>query len=228
MPKSYAELMKVRATLEKHFKDVQDFEFTIQEGEALHAPDAQRQTHRRGRRSKFAVDMVKEKLIDWETAVIRVPADQLDKCSRRSSIALRSKKAQVHRHRPAGRPGRCDRQRSISMPIAPPRLPTKGEKVLLVRIETSPEDLRGMIAAEGILTARGGVSSHAALVARQMGKVCVCGAAALADRLQSEDTDGRTTYLQGRATSSPSMAPAATFTRARFTTAPARSSRSSR
>ena len=74
----------------------------------------------------------------------------------------------------------------------------KGEQVLLVRVETSPEDLRGMIAAEGILTARGGVSSHAALVARQMGKVCVCGAAAIEVDYQARTRDGGRPDLQGR------------------------------
>ena len=83
--------------------------------------------------------------------------------------------------------------RSISTPIARSTAADKGEKVLLVRVETSPEDLRGMIAAEGILTARGGVSSHAALVARQMGKVCVCGAAAL-----EIDYQARTVKVDGQ------------------------------
>ena len=100
-------------------------------------------------------------------------------CSRRSSILAEVKKAKVIASGlPAGPGAACGKiylnaDRAVSRP-------TKGEKVLLVRIETSPEDLRGMIAAEGILTARGGVSSHAALVARQMGKVCVCGAAGAA------------------------------------------------
>ncbi len=98
--------------------------------------------------------------------------------------------------------------------------PSKGEKVLLVRIETSPEDLRGMIAAEGILTARGGVSSHAALVARQMGKVCVCGAAGVADRLRQEDRHRRRPDLQGRRLPLASTAPPAPSTRGQIKTAP--------
>jgi pyruvate,orthophosphate dikinase len=175
MPKSYAELLKVRARLEKHFKDVQDIEFTIQDGKLFML-----QT-RNGKRTaaaalKFSIDMVKEKLIDWQTAILRNPADQLEQLLAPIFDLAEVKKAQViATGLPAG-PGAAtgkiyfNADRSV-------QAAEKGEKVLLVRIETSPEDLRGMIAAEGILTARGGVSSHAALVARQMGKVCVCGAA---------------------------------------------------
>jgi pyruvate,orthophosphate dikinase len=190
MPKSYAELLKVRQTLEKHFKDVQDIEFTIQEGKLFML-----QT-RNGKRTaaaalKFAADMVKEKLIDWETAVLRNPADQLEQLLAPIFDLAEAKKAKVIANGlPAG-PGAAtgkiyfNAERAV---IAAER----GEKVLLVRIETSPEDLRGMIAAEGILTARGGVSSHAALVARQMGKVCVCGAAAV-----EIDYDKKTTTIAG-------------------------------
>ncbi|EIQ01757.1 pyruvate, phosphate dikinase [Opitutaceae bacterium TAV1] len=177
MPKSYAELLKVRAILEKHFKDVQDIEFTIQEGKLFML-----QT-RNGKRTaaaalKFSIDMVKEKLIDWQTAILRNPADQLEQLLAPIFDLAEVKKAKViATGLPAG-PGAAtgkiyfNADRAVSAA-------GKGEKVLLVRVETSPEDLRGMIAAEGILTARGGVSSHAALVARQMGKVCVCGAAAI-------------------------------------------------
>jgi len=177
MPKSYAELLKVRATLEKHFKDVQDIEFTIQEGKLFML-----QT-RNGKRTaaaalKFSMDMYKEKLIDAETAVLRNPADQLDQLLAPIFDLAEVKKATViATGLPAG-PGAACGQIYLNADRAV-QAADRGEKVLLVRIETSPEDLRGMIAAEGILTARGGVSSHAALVARQMGKVCVCGAAAL-------------------------------------------------
>jgi len=177
MPKSYAELMKVRATLEKHFKDVQDIEFTVQEGRLFML-----QT-RNGKRTamaalKFSMDMVKEKLIDAETAVLRNPADQLDQLLAPVFDLSEIKKATIIANGlPAG-PGAASGKIYFNADRAV-EAEKRGEKVLLVRIETSPEDLRGMIAAEGILTARGGVSSHAALVARQMGKVCVCGAAAL-------------------------------------------------
>jgi pyruvate,orthophosphate dikinase len=191
MPKSYAELLAVRKTLEKHFKDVQDIEFTIQEGKLFML-----QT-RNGKRTaaaalKFAADMVKEKLIDWETAILRNPADQLDQLLAPIFDLAEVKKAKaIATGLPAG-PGAATGKVYFNAERAV-QAADKGEKVLLVRIETSPEDLRGMIAAEGILTARGGVSSHAALVARQMGKVCVCGAAAL-----EIDYDKKTVSVAGQ------------------------------
>ncbi len=177
MPKPFAELMKVRAILEKHFKDVQDVEFTVQEGKLFML-----QT-RNGKRTaaaalKFSMDMVKEGLIDWKTAVLRNPADQLDQLlAPIFDIADVKKAKELAKGLPAG-PGAASGKIYLNADRAA-AAEAKGEKVLLVRNETSPEDLRGMIAAEGILTAKGGVSSHAALVARQMGKVCVCGAAAI-------------------------------------------------
>ena len=177
MPKPFADLEKVRQRLESHFKDVQDFEFTIQDGKLFML-----QT-RNGKRTgvaavRFAVEMEKEKLIDWETAVMRVPADQLDQVLAPifDRTALKTAKA-IATGLPAG-PGAATGKVYFNADRAAAAA-AKGERVLLVRNETSPEDLRGMIAAEGILTAKGGVSSHAALVARQMGKVCICGAAAL-------------------------------------------------
>jgi pyruvate,orthophosphate dikinase len=166
LPKAFNELERIRQTLEKHFKDVQDFEFTIEDG-ALYMLQT-----RNGKRTamaalKFSMDMYKEKLIDWKTAVMRNPG------------------------LPAG-PGAASGQIYLNADRAVTAA-DRGEKVLLVRVETSPEDLRGMIAAEGILTARGGVSSHAALVARQMGKVCVCGAAAL-----DVDYQARTVKVEGQ------------------------------
>src|ERR1700736_5101926 len=177
MPRSYAELLKVRAALEKHFKDVQDVEFTIQDGKLFML-----QT-RNGKRTaaaalKFSMDMFKEKLIDWKTAVMRNPADQLDQLLAPIFDVNEVKKAKaIASGLPAG-PGAASGKIYLNADRAAAAT-EKGEKVLLVRNETSPEDLRGMIAAEGILTAKGGVSSHAALVARQMGKVCICGASAL-------------------------------------------------
>jgi pyruvate,orthophosphate dikinase len=177
LPKARVELERIRKTLESHFKDVQDFEFTIQDGKVFML-----QT-RNGKRTgvaavKFACDMVREKLIDWKTAIRRVPADQLDQVLAPvfDRDALKSAK-RIASGLPAG-PGAATGKVYFNADRAAAAA-GKGEKVLLVRVETSPEDLRGMIAAEGILTARGGVSSHAALVARQMGKVCVCGAADL-------------------------------------------------
>jgi pyruvate,orthophosphate dikinase len=176
-PKAFAELEKVRKTLESRFKDMQDFEFTIQDGKLFML-----QT-RNGKRTgvaavRIACEMVKEKLIDWKTAVKRVPAEQLDQVLAPifDRSAIKSAK-QIATGLPAG-PGAASGKIYFNADRAV-EAAHRGEKVLLVRVETSPEDLRGMIAAEGILTARGGVSSHAALVARQMGKVCICGASAL-------------------------------------------------
>jgi pyruvate,orthophosphate dikinase len=177
LPKSFAELERIRQTLEKHFKDVQDFEFTIEDDIVYML-----QT-RNGKRTamaalKFSIDMQKEKLIDWKTAILRNPADQLDQLLAPVFDASELKKATpIATGLPAG-PGAASGRVYLNAERAVTAA-ERGEKVLLVRLETSPEDLRGMIAAEGILTARGGVSSHAALVARQMGKVCVCGAAAV-------------------------------------------------
>src|SRR6266852_623427 len=177
MPAAFAELENIRKTLESHFKDVQDFEFTIQEGKVFML-----QT-RNGKRTgvaalRFAIEMEEEKLIDWKTAIRRVPADQLDQVLAPIFDRKAVKNAQcIAKGLPAG-PGAASGKMYLNAERAV-EAAHKGERVLLVRNETSPEDLRGMIAAEGILTAKGGVSSHAALVARQMGKVCVCGASAL-------------------------------------------------
>jgi len=191
MPKAYAELLKVRATLEKHFKDVQDVEFTIQAGKLFML-----QT-RNGKRTaaaalKFASDMVKEKLIDWETAILRNPADQLEQLLAPDFDITELKKATILASGlPAG-PGAASGVIYLNADRAAAAA-EKGADVLLVRNETSPEDLRGMIAAVGILTAKGGVSSHAALVARQMGKVCICGASAV-----EIDYDKKTVTIAGR------------------------------
>jgi pyruvate,orthophosphate dikinase len=191
LPGAYNELERIRKTLESHFKDVQDFEFTIEEKKVYML-----QT-RNGKRTamaalKFSVDMFREKLIDWQTAVMRNPADQLDQLLAPVFDTNEVKKAAViATGLPAG-PGAASGKIYFNADRAVIAA-DKGEKVLLARIETSPEDLRGMIAAEGILTARGGVSSHAALVARQMGKVCVCGAAAI-----EIDYSDRTLHVAGQ------------------------------
>ena len=196
MPKAYQELERIRQTLEQHFKDVQDFEFTIEDGVVYML-----QT-RNGKRTamaalKFSIDMYKEKLIDWKTAVMRNPADQLEQLLAPVFDAAEVAKAKaIATGLPAG-PGAASGQIYLNADRAVTAA-EKGEQVLLVRVETSPEDLRGMIAAEGILTARGGVSSHAALVARQMGKVCVCGAAARRSRLPGAHGDGGRPDVQGR------------------------------
>ena len=177
MPEAHKALMKVRALLEKHFKDMQDLEFTVEDNRLYIL-----QT-RNGKRTglaavRIAVDMVEESLITKEDAIKRIPADSLGHLLApifdRKSIAGAKK---IGSGLAAG-PGAASGQVVLSAEEAVRRA-HRGEKVVLARVETSPEDLRGMIAAEGILTSRGGVSSHAALVARQMGKVCVCGASGI-------------------------------------------------
>src|SRR5438034_877368 len=174
MPAAHKELMKVRSILEQHFKDMQDLEFTVEENRLyiLQTRNGKRTGHAAVR---IAVDMVGEKLIAKKDAVRRIPADSLAHLLApifdRQSVRAAKK---IGSGLPAG-PGAACGHVVFSAEEAVARA-ERGEKVVLARIETSPEDLRGMIAAEGILTSRGGVSSHAALVARQMGKVCVCGA----------------------------------------------------
>ena len=174
LPQPYKELLKVRKILEKHFRDVQDVEFTIEEGKLWML-----QT-RNGKRTGFAavniaLDMVKERLITKEEAILRIPADDLSHLLSPIFSSAEEKKAKkIGAGLPAG-PGAASGKVYFTAESAVAAA-GKGEPVVLVRMATSPEDLRGMIAAEGILTTEGGASSHAALVARQMGKVCVCGA----------------------------------------------------
>ena len=175
LPSAHKELLRICKVLEKHFRDVQDFEFTIEEEKVYML-----QT-RNGKRTglaavRTACEMVKEKLISWKDAVKRIPADDLDQLLAPVFDQSAVKKVQtIAKCLPAG-PGAATGKVYFNADRAE-AAKAKGEEVLLVRLETSPEDLRGMIAANGILTARGGVSSHAALVARQMGKICICGAA---------------------------------------------------
>jgi pyruvate,orthophosphate dikinase len=196
MPAAHAGLMKVRALLEKHFKDMQDLEFTVEDNRLFIL-----QT-RNGKRTgvaavRIAVEMVAETLISKRDAVKRIPADSLAHLLApifdRKSVSQAKK---IGSGLAAG-PGAACGHVVFSAEEAVARA-EKGEKVVLARIETSPEDLRGMIAAEGILTSRGGVSSHAALVARQMGKVCVCGASEIQIDYQKRTlSGGGTTLKQG-------------------------------
>ena len=174
MPASFAALEKVRAKLESHFKDMQDFEFTIEDGRLFML-----QT-RNGKRTglaaiRIAVEMVKEKLMDQRTALLKIPAESVDTLLVPIFDARAQKEAiLIGKGLPAG-PGAATGR--IAFTAAAAEVETrKGNKVVLCRTETSPDDLKGMLYSQGILTTRGGVSSHAALVARQLGKVCVCGA----------------------------------------------------
>ncbi len=176
--KVYDQLEKVRKSLEQHYHDMMDIEFTIQE-EVLYMLQC-----RAGKRTglaaiKIAVDMVREKLINTKEAIMRVEPMQLNQLLRpifdlkEKELAIRSGKL-LTKGLNAG-PGAASGKVYFNSYDAV-NAKARGEKVILVRIETSPEDIRGMNASEGILTSKGGMTSHAALVARQMGKVCVAGA----------------------------------------------------
>ena len=171
MPESYAQLMKIQQTLETHYKDMQDIEFTIEKSKLYML-----QT-RNGKRTaraavKIAVDMVKEGLIDEKAAVLRVEPQQLDQLLH-PSLDPKAQKKVIAKGLPAS-PGAVNGEVVFSADDAE-EAARIGLKVILVRIETSPEDIHGMHAAQGILTARGGMTSHAAVVARGMGKCCVAG-----------------------------------------------------
>jgi pyruvate, orthophosphate dikinase len=196
MPEAHKGLMKVRQILEQHFKDMQDLEFTVEENRLyiLQTRNGKRTGHAAVR---IAVDMVDEKLITKKDAVRRIPADSLAHLLAPIFDRQSAKQAKKIGSGLAAGPGAASGHVVFSAEEAVARS-NKGEKVVLARIETSPEDLRGMIAAEGILTSRGGVSSHAALVARQMGKVCVCGASGIQIDYQRRTLSANgTTLAQG-------------------------------
>ncbi|HOE18932.1 MAG TPA: pyruvate, phosphate dikinase [Syntrophorhabdaceae bacterium] len=176
-PNIYDEIIRIRGTLEKNYRDMQDVEFTIQNKKLWML-----QT-RNGKRTAFAafkiaVDMVKEGLISKEDALMRIEPEQLNQLLRPifdpkekdKSIKAGNLVAKGLNAGPGAATGKVVYNAEDAESWA-----GRGEKVILVRIETSPEDIRGMNAAQGILTSRGGMTSHAALVARQMGKVCVAG-----------------------------------------------------
>lgn len=174
MPAMFKELEAVRSKLEGHFRDMQDFEFTIENGRLFIL-----QT-RNGKRTglsaiRIAVEMNREGLMDQRTALLKIPAESIDSLLVPvfNSDALKAANL-VCKGLPAG-PGAATGR--VVFTAAQAEIESrKGNKVVLCRTETSPDDLKGMLYSQGILTTRGGVSSHAALVARQLGKVCVCGA----------------------------------------------------
>jgi pyruvate,orthophosphate dikinase len=181
MPKAHGELQKVCRNLEKHYKDMQDIEFTVEDSKLWML-----QT-RTGKRTGFAavriaVDMVDERIISKKEALLRIEPDHLNQLLRPIFDNKDKEKASregrvLAKGLPAG-PGAAA-GRIVFHAEDAVECKDKGERVVLCRIETSPDDIRGMEAAQGILTARGGMTSHAALVARQMGKVCVAGCEAL-------------------------------------------------
>jgi pyruvate,orthophosphate dikinase len=201
-PAIHQQLLKVRRTLERHYRDVMDIEFTIQQGVLFMLQC------RVGKRTataavRCAVDMVKEKLITPKQALLRVEPERLNELLR-PVFDPESKQRAIDEGRLVAQglnagPGAAAGLIAFHADDAE-ALVAAGHRVILVRIETSPEDIRGMAAAEGILTARGGMTSHAALVGRQMGKVCVVGCESLRiDYARREiHIEGRSTVLHER------------------------------
>jgi len=175
MPKAYGELVEVYQRLERHFRDMQDIEFTIQRGKLWLL---QTRTGKRTAKAmvRIGVEMVAEGLITVDDAVLRMEALKLDELLH-PTLDPKAEKKVIAKGLPAS-PGAAVGKVVFSADDAE-EMKQKGEKVVLVRVETSPEDIHGMNAAEGILTARGGMTSHAAVVARGMGKCCVAGCSAI-------------------------------------------------
>ncbi len=173
--KSWAELLAVKKTLESRYKDVQDFEFTIEKGKLymLQTRNGKRTAHAA---VKIAVDMLKEKLIDEKTAILRVEPAVLDQLLH-PTFNPKAEKNVIAKGLPAS-PGAAVGKLAFTAEEAELRV-GKGEKIILVRRETEPADIGGMHVSEGILTSTGGMTSHAAVVARGMGTPCVAGAGAL-------------------------------------------------
>ncbi len=192
MPEIYKELDAIQTRLENHYKDMQDMEFTVQEGKLWFL-----QT-RSGKRTgaamvKIAMDMLHQGMIDEKTALLRVEPIKLDELLHPVFDKKALESAKVIAKGLAASPGAASGKIVFNADDAA-AWAERGEKVIMVRIETSPEDLAGMAAAQGILTARGGMTSHAAVVARGMGKCCVSGAGALKIDYATKtiDVDGMT------------------------------------
>ncbi|MBO5155586.1 MAG: pyruvate, phosphate dikinase [Prevotella sp.] len=190
MPEIYAELNALQDKLEHHYRDMQDMEFTVQEGKLWFL-----QT-RNGKRTgtamvKIAMDLVREGLIDEKTALLRCEPQKLDELLHPVFDKEALKNAKVITQGLPASPGAACGQIVFFADDAQ-QWHADGHKVIMVRIETSPEDLAGMASAEGILTARGGMTSHAAVVARGMGKCCVSGAGAI-----NVDYKARTVEIEG-------------------------------
>ncbi|MDH5768338.1 MAG: pyruvate, phosphate dikinase, partial [Nitrospirota bacterium] len=175
LPRAYSELDTIYKKLEKHYKDMLDIEFTVQEGKLYML---QTRVGKRTAQSalKIAIDMVKEKLIDKKTALLRIDPSQLDQMLH-PMIDPKAQIKVIAKGLPAS-PGAAVGTVVFTAEDAE-RAAEKVKKVILVRTETSPEDIGGMHAAQGVLTARGGMTSHAAVVARGMGKCCVAGCGAI-------------------------------------------------
>jgi pyruvate,orthophosphate dikinase len=181
MPEAYTELARVFEILEAHYRDMQDIEFTVQQGKLWML---QTRTGKRTANAalKMAVDMVGEGLIDERTAILRVDPMALDQLLH-PTLDPKATRDVLVKGLPAS-PGAASGKIVLDADTAE-TWAARGEKVILVRVETSPEDIHGMHAAQGILTARGGMTSHAAVVARGMGRPCVSGASQVAIDLPS-------------------------------------------
>ena len=190
MPEIYKELDEIQTRLENHYHDMQDMEFTVQDGKLWFL-----QT-RNGKRTgsamvKIAMDLLRQGMIDEKTAINRIDANKLDELLHPIFDKEALKKAKVLTRGLPASPGAATGQIVFFADDAA-EWHAKGHHVVMVRLETSPEDLAGMAVAEGILTARGGMTSHAAVVARGMGKCCVSGAGAL-----NVDYKNRTVEIDG-------------------------------
>ena len=190
MPEIYKELDEIQTRLENHYHDMQDMEFTVQDGKLWFL-----QT-RNGKRTgsamvKIAMDLLRQGMIDEKTAIKRIDANKLDELLHPIFDKEALKKAKVLTRGLPASPGAATGQIVFFADDAA-EWHAKGHHVVMVRLETSPEDLAGMAVAEGILTARGGMTSHAAVVARGMGKCCVSGAGAL-----NVDYKNRTVEIDG-------------------------------
>ncbi|MHB1025357.1 MAG: pyruvate, phosphate dikinase [Desulfobacteria bacterium] len=183
LPKVFDQLMRITAKLEKHYKDVQDFEFTI-ESDTLFMLQTRNGKRTAAAAVKIAVDMVKEKLITKEEALLRLEPWQIDQLLH-PVIDPKAKLDVVAKGLPAS-PGAATGAAVFHAEKAV-EWATEGKDVILVRKETSPDDIHGMDVARGILTAKGGMTSHAAVVARQMGKTCVAGC----DTIDVDETTNR-------------------------------------
>ena len=175
LPQAFAELKRIYAALERHYRDMQDLEFTVEQGKLwmLQTRSGKRTA---GAALRIAVELAQEKLISREEAVMRVDPAALDQLLH-PTIDPEAERNVIATGLPAS-PGAASGEIVFSSEDAE-ALSSQGRKVILVRVETSPEDIHGMHAAEGILTTRGGMTSHAAVVARGMGKPCVAGAGML-------------------------------------------------
>ena len=196
MPDIYSELKEIRGRLEKHYNDMQDIEFTIQEGKLWMLQT--RVGKRNGSAAiKMAVDMKKEGMIDKETALLRIKPEQLDELLHPMLDSEAEKGAPLlGKGLPAG-PGGASGKVVFTADDAE-QWHKNGEKVILIREETSPEDVHGMHASEAILTAKGGMTSHAALVARGWGKCCIVGCSELQiDVSKKEVLIGENTISEG-------------------------------